>query len=71
MSKGSYCVVFDTFVEDMPKGFFADRPWDVGNNPKTAVRQFLRSHPEYEIDTDMENKLLVTAVPSGFLRRMD
>ncbi|MFZ5675459.1 MAG: cephalosporin hydroxylase family protein [Pseudomonadota bacterium] len=66
---GSYCVVFDTFVEDMPRGFFADRPWDVGNNPKTAVRQFLKTHTEFEIDTDMENKLLVTAVPSGFLRR--
>lgn len=69
VSKGSYCVVFDTFVEDMPKGFFADRPWDVGNNPKTAVRQFLMGHPEFEVDTDMENKLLVTAVPGGFLKR--
>lgn len=69
VSKGGYCVVFDTFVEDMPRGFFTDRPWDVGNNPKTAVRKFLARHPEFEIDTDMENKLLVTAVPSGFLRR--
>lgn len=70
VSKGSYCVVFDTFVDDLPKGFFVDRPWDVGNNPKTAVRQFLGQHAEFELDTDMENKLLVTAVPNGFLKRI-
>lgn len=70
VSKGSYCVVFDTFVDDLPKGFFADRPWDVGNNPKTAVKQFLGKHREFEIDTDLENKLLVSAVPSGFLKRI-
>ena len=70
ISKGSYCVVFDTFVEDLRKGFFADRPWDVGNSPKTAVKQFLGEHSEFAIDTDMENKLLVSAVPSGFLKRI-
>ena len=50
VSPGSYCVVFDTFVEDMPPKFFADRPWDVGNNPKTAVHQWLAGHAEFEID---------------------
>jgi cephalosporin hydroxylase len=45
VTPGSYCVVFDTFVDDMPPKFFADRPWDVGNNPKTASREWLKSHP--------------------------
>ena len=66
---GSYCVVFDTFVEDMPPKFFADRPWDVGNNPKTAVHQWLADHPEFEIDAEMEQRLQVTVAPHGFLRR--
>lgn len=70
VTKNSYCVVFDTFVEDLPKGFFTDRPWDVGNNPKTAVRSFIEKHGEFEIDAEMEHKLQVTAVPSGFLRRI-
>ncbi len=48
VTPGSYCVVFDTFVEDMPPKFFADRPWDVGNNPKTAVHQWLAGHDEFE-----------------------
>ena len=69
VTPGSYCVVFDTFVEDMPPGFFDDRPWDVGNNPKTALRQWLQSHPDFEVDTSWPDKLMVTVAPEGFLRR--
>ncbi len=70
VTKGSYCVVFDTFVEDMPPGFFADRPWDVGNNPKTAVRKYLENHDEFVIDKELENKLLITVAPDGYLKRI-
>lgn len=70
VSVGSYCVVLDTFVEDMPKQFFADRPWDVANNPKTAAWEFLKSHPEFEIDTAIPNRLMVTVAPDGFLKRL-
>lgn len=70
VSVGSYLVVFDTFVEDMPPGFFADRPWDVGDNPKTAVFEFLEKNKNFEIDNVIENKLLVTSAPSGFLKRV-
>lgn len=70
VSVGSYCVVFDTFVEDMPHGFFSDRPWDPGNNPKTAVFEYLKNHPEFEIDLAIQNKLAVTVAPHGFLKRI-
>lgn len=69
VTAGSYCVVFDTFVDDMPPRFFSDRPWDVGNNPKTAARQWLAEHPEFELDTLMEQRLQVTVAPQGFMRR--
>jgi cephalosporin hydroxylase len=69
VTPGSYCVVFDTFVEDMPPKFFEDRPWDVGNNPKTALHQWLKSQPEFEIDVSWPQKLMVTVAPDGFLRR--
>ena len=69
VTPGSYCVVFDTFVEDMPPGFFDDRPWDVGNNPKTALRQWLQTHADFEVDASWPNKLMVTVAPEGFLRR--
>lgn len=69
VSPGSYCVVFDSFVEDMPPKFFPDRPWDVGDNPRTALREFLKGHPEFEIDHSIDDKLLVTVAPEGFLRR--
>lgn len=70
VTPGSYCVVFDTFVEDMPPKFFADRPWDIGNNPKTATRQWLKSHPEFAVDPTAEARLMVTVAPEGFLKRV-
>jgi cephalosporin hydroxylase len=69
VTSGSYCAVFDTMIEDMPAGSYPDRPWDKGNNPKTAVWAFLRSHPEFEIDVAIQHKLLVTVAPDGYLRR--
>jgi cephalosporin hydroxylase len=70
VSVGSYCIVFDTVVEDLPAESFPDRPWDVGNNPKTAVRQWLKSHPEFAIDNDIDNKLLISVAPDGYLKRI-
>jgi cephalosporin hydroxylase len=69
VSPGCYCIVFDSFVEDMPPGFFTDRPWDVKNNPKTALHDWLLETSEFEIDTTMAQKLMVTVAPDGFLRR--
>lgn len=70
VSVGSYCVVFDTIVEDMPKGMFPDRPWSPGNNPKTAVWEYLKTHPEFEIDKSIQHKLLITVAPDGYLKRV-
>lgn len=69
VSKGSYCIVFDTIIEDMPDELFNDRPWGKGNNPKTAVHEFLRANDEFEIDKTIQNKLLITAAPDGYLIR--
>lgn len=68
VTKGSYLVVFDTIVEDMPEDFFPDRPWGKGNNPKTAVREFLKSNDRFVIDKDIEKKLLITVAPDGYLK---
>lgn len=69
-SIGSYCVVFDTIVEDMPKEMFPDRPWGPGDNPKTAVWEYLKTHPEFEIDKRIQYKLLITVAPDGYLKRV-
>jgi cephalosporin hydroxylase len=69
-SEGSYCVVFDTFVEDMGQDIFPDRPWNVGDNPKTAVHEFLENNDGFEIDYSMDNKLMVSVAPHGFLRKI-
>lgn len=69
-SVGSYCVVFDTIIEDMPADFFPDRPWGPGNNAKTAVWEYLKTHKEFEIDRAIQDKLLITVAPDGYLKRV-
>jgi cephalosporin hydroxylase len=81
-SKGSYCVVFDTIVEDMPDDMFSNRAWGKGNNPKTAVWEYLKRLKEegrkaidgddliFEVDKMIENKLLITVAPDGYLKRV-
>ena len=54
----------------MPEGFFPDRPWGHGNNPKTAVFQYLKNHPEFVIDKSIEHKLLITVAPDGYWKRV-
>jgi cephalosporin hydroxylase len=71
VTKGSYLIVFDTAVEDLPDDYdWGGRPWGKGNNPKTAVWEFLKKHVEFEIDHSIDNKLLITVAPDGFLKRI-
>lgn len=70
VSRGSYCVVFDTVVEAMPKEMFPDRPWGPGNNPKTAVMEFITNQKEFVIDNSIDDKLMFTVAPSGYLKRV-
>lgn len=69
-TRDSYCLVFDTIIEDLPEGTFPDRPWAPGDNAKTAVHAFLKSHPEFEIDQEINQKLLISAAPDGWLKRI-
>jgi cephalosporin hydroxylase len=68
VTRESYLVVCDTGVEDLPANFFPDRPWGPGNNPKTAVHAFLRECDRFEIDRELEGKLLITVAPDGYLK---
>jgi len=70
VSVGSYCVVFDTIIEDMPEDMFPERPWGPGDNPKTAVFEYLRSHPEFEIDSTIDHKLQISVAPQGYLHKI-
>ena len=63
-------IVFDTVIEDMPADAFHNRPWGPANNPKTAVWEWLSGNPGFEVDKDIENKLLFTVAPDGYLRRV-
>jgi len=69
-SVDSYCVVFDTIIEDMPDDMHPDRPWGPGNNPKTALLEFLKTNPEFESDKQVDHKLLMSVAPDGYLKRV-
>lgn len=68
-SLGSYCIVFDTVIEDLPASMYPDRSWGPGDNPKTAVWAYLKTHPEFVIDKGIDHKLLISVAPDGFLKR--
>lgn len=70
VSIGSYIVVFDTIVEDLPNDYLPGRPWKKGDNPKTAVFEFLKTHSNFSIDNDIDNKLLISVAPQGYLKRI-
>jgi cephalosporin hydroxylase len=71
VTPGSYLIVFDTAVEDLPDGYdWGGRPWGKGNNPKTAVWEFLQDHKDFVIDSAVHNKLLITVAPDGYLKRI-
>ncbi len=69
VTKNSYLIVFDTIVEDLPKELInKQRPWGIGNNPKTAVHEFLKKNKRFKIDKKIEDKLLITVAPCGYLK---
>jgi cephalosporin hydroxylase len=71
VSSGSYLVVFDTIVEDLPEDYFYQkRPWGIGNNPKTAVWEFLKMNSGFEVDRNIDNKILISVAPSGYLKKV-
>lgn len=70
VTSGCYLIVFDTIVEFLKADSFENRPWGIGNNPWTAVKDFLTKNNDFVIDKRIENKLQITVSPDGFLRRI-
>jgi cephalosporin hydroxylase len=68
VTRGSYLIVFDTVIQEMPADFFPDRPWGPDSNPKTAVSEFLKRNDRFEVDRQLEAKLQITVAPGGYLR---
>lgn len=68
VTRGSYLIVFDTVVEQLPSDAIQDRPWSQGNNPLTAVHEFLESNKRFEVDHTIHEKLLLTVAPYGYLK---
>ncbi|HRO97196.1 MAG TPA: cephalosporin hydroxylase family protein [Ferruginibacter sp.] len=70
VTPGSYLVCFDTIVEHLPDDYLPGRPWKQGDNPKTAVKEFLKGNDSFEVDVDIDNKLLISVAPGGYLKKI-
>lgn len=70
VSVDSYLVLPDTFIEYFPEGYYSNRPWDVGNNPMTALREFMKTNDDFIIDDIISNKILITEAFDGYLKRV-
>ena len=68
VNEGMFLVVLDTAIEDLPDEFFDDRPWNKTDNPKTAVWEFLKENDRFVIDKEVEDRLMFTVAPDGYLR---
>ncbi len=68
---GGYCIVFDTAIENMPEDFYEDRPWGKGDNPLSAITKFLRKRDDFQVDAEIDGKILIGNAPGGFLRRIE
>lgn len=69
-SVGSYCVVFDTIIEDLPANTYSERSWGPGDSPRSALHAYVARHPEFVVDTAIDHKLLISVAPGGYLRRV-
>ena len=70
VSKNSYIVLPDTYIEFLPKNTFKNRPWNKGNNPYTALKKFLKTNKSFEIDDFISAKALITEAFSGYIKRI-
>ena len=68
VKKNGYLIVFDTGIEDVDDNSYPDSCWGKGNNPKTAVWEFLKHNDRFIIDKETENKLMVSVAPDGYLK---
>ena len=71
VTKSSYIILPDTFIEFFPKGYYSkDRPWDVGNNPYTAMHEFLKNNSSFMIDKKLSSKAVISETIDGYLKRV-
>ena len=70
VSQNSYCIVFDTIIEKMDDAFSKDRPWSKENSPKSAIEKFLKTNESFEIDYSVDDRLILSMAPGGFLKKI-
>lgn len=70
VTKDSYLVVFDTIVEYLPDECLVGKPWSRGDSPETSIAEFLKTNDQFVVDKGVDNKLMVSVAPGGYLKRI-
>jgi len=68
IEKGQYLICGDTVVERIPAQLHRSRPWGPGNNPATAVKEFLSQTNRFVVDEKIDQRLLFSCHPGGYLQ---
>lgn len=71
MPPQSLILVADTLIEELGLDSFVDRPWGPGNNPLTAVNQFLVEDEKWRRSPYWSRRGLLTEFRDGVLERVD
>ena len=65
--KGGPLIVFGTSVAVLSPAFSTNRPWNQHRNPQSALDEFLRTTDRFIVDQEINDKLLLTDAPGGYL----
>lgn len=68
VEKGQYLICGDTVVERIPPQTHRARPWGPGNNPATALKEFLSQTDRFVVDETIDRRLLLSCHPGGYLK---
>lgn len=71
VTSGNYIVVCDTIVEYIEAPADRVRDWGKGNNPATAVNQFLSKNSRFSLDNEYNLKSFTSFHPGGFLQAIN
>jgi len=70
IKKNQYLICGDTIIAYQPKAKTRPRDWTRKKNPLSALNEFLKKNNSFKNDKEIQNKLLLTNMPHGWLKKI-
>jgi cephalosporin hydroxylase len=68
VKKGGPLVVYGTSTGEIDPSIDLKREWTTTRNPKSALEEFMRENDRFVVDHEINDKLMITDAPGGYLR---